>query len=70
MFDRETVIESIIDNDFESLFQPDNAYYDYSFFESILREGFKGYDNMTDEELMKECEERDISYLVGGNDDE
>jgi hypothetical protein len=34
-----------------------------------MRQGFKGYDNMTDEELMDECNERDISYLVGDDDD-
>ena len=35
------------------------------FLYALLKDGFKGYANFTDEELIKECEERDISYLFG-----
>ena len=35
----------------------------------ILHGGFKGYNEMTDNELAIECDERDISYLFGEDDD-
>jgi len=63
MFEREKVIDILIDDDIDAL-----HYDDYSYFVDILRSGFKGYDNMTDNELIKECIERDISYLVGEDD--
>ena len=64
MFDREKVIDILINDDL------DIQYSDMSHLEYMLFNGFIGYDNMTDDELIKECEERDISYLVGDNDDE
>ena len=69
MFDREKVIDILIDDDFaDAVVAEVND--DYSYLERIIRGGFIGYDNMDDEELIKECEERDISYLVGDNGDE
>ena len=65
MFDREKVIDILVDDDFLDIGEND-----YSFFEAILRDGWIGYENFTDDELIKECEERDISYLIGDNDDE
>lgn len=59
MYDREKVIETLIDDDFLDIGEND-----YSFFDAILKGGWIGYDNMTDEELIKECEERDIDYHV------
>jgi len=38
-------------------------------FISVLRWGFQGYYNMTDEELEQELRERDISTVFGENDD-
>jgi len=37
-------------------------------FISVLRWGFQGYYNMTDEELEQELRERDISTVFGEND--
>ena len=65
MFDREKVIELLIDDDFDAIFNLNCR--DYLF--DILNNGHIGYDNMTNKELINECEERDISYLVGENDD-
>ena len=42
-----------------------NEMNDLSVLAYILDSGFKGYRNYTDEQLMKELEERDISYLFG-----
>ena len=61
MFDREKVIEILIDDDFDAILTGG----DYGYLDEILRNGHKGYDNMGEYELIKECEERDISYLVG-----
>ena len=64
-FDRVKAIETLVQNDtieYESLLTQE-------FFIYLLMDGFKGYNNMTDEELMQECEDRDISYLIGECDD-
>lgn len=68
MFDREKVISSLIDNDLDYDSVLNTGFVDPEYFEQLMRTGFKGYDNYTDEELMKECEERDISYLFGEDD--
>jgi len=62
MFDREKVIDTLIADDLIQ-FNLDHVY-----FNDTLRNGFIGYDNMDDEELITECEDRDISYLVGEDD--
>lgn len=61
MFDREKVIELLINDDFDAIINC--GCYDYLY--DILQSGHIGYDNMTDNELVDECEERGISYLVG-----
>lgn len=62
MFDREKAIEELVDNDFDTVMNSD---YGVELLRSILDSGFKGYRAMTDEELMMELEQRDISYLFG-----
>ena len=45
-----------------------NSYVEHGWIDTlwyVLEQGFKGYANFTDDELIQECEERDISYLVG-----
>jgi hypothetical protein len=37
---------------------------------SVLKFGFQGYSNMTDEELEKELKFRDISTVFGESDDD
>ena len=61
MFDRDKVIEALINDDFDAIINCGS--YDYLY--DILQGGHIGYSNMMDNELIKECEERDISYLVG-----
>jgi len=61
MFDREKVIELLINDDFDAIINCGS----YDYLSDILQSGHIGYDNMTDNELVDECEERGISYLVG-----
>lgn len=66
MFDRTKAIDELIYNDIDTVAHFDGDYY----LEAILRNGFKGYINMTNEELIQELNERDISELFGDCDDE
>jgi hypothetical protein len=61
MFKRDEVIRLLIEDDINSYVE--HGYIDTLWF--ILERGFKGYAHFTDDELIQECEERDISYLVG-----
>lgn len=69
MFNRDKVIETLVDDDFNCIDSDNCLLNDRSYFYELMTTGFKGYDNMTDEELMQECDERDISYLFGEDDD-
>jgi hypothetical protein len=60
MFNRDDAIDELINNDMNTI-QNDDGWY----LSSLLRSGFKGYEYMTDEELMQELQERDISVLFG-----
>ena len=60
MFNREKAIAELVDNDFDTVMYSD---YGLELLRLILDAGFKGYRAMTDEELMMELEQRDISYL-------
>jgi hypothetical protein len=60
MFNREKAIAELVANDFDTVMNSD---YGLEFLRLILDAGFKGYRAMTDEELMMELEQRDISYL-------
>ena len=64
-FDRDIVIEMLIESDMQVILECQSEEYLFD----ILKNGHIGYDNMLDEELIRECEERDISYLVADNDD-
>ena len=64
-FDSQKLIDLLIEDDIYAIIK--NGCVDYLW--DILNGGHLGYSHMTDFELMKECEERDISYLVGENDD-
>ena len=65
MFDRTKAIEELVSDDMNTVFN-EGDYYLYA----LLKDGFKGYDNYTDDELVQELNERDISELFGDNDDE
>jgi hypothetical protein len=60
MWNRDKAIETLIGDDLDSISQ---GYVDGIWYS--LAEGFKGYNNMTDDELMQELQERDISILFG-----
>jgi hypothetical protein len=69
MFDRSKVIQELINSDVDYI--PEDEESDFivkDMLAKYLREGFKGYNNMSDEELIQECEDRDISYLFGNDD--
>lgn len=65
MFDRTKAIEELVSDDMNTVFT-EGDYYLYA----LLKDGFKGYANYTDDELVQELNERDISELFGDNDDE
>ena len=65
MFDRELAIQNLVDDDINNIMRDYNEMNDLSVLAFILDDGFKGYRNYTDEALMKELTERDISYLFG-----
>jgi hypothetical protein len=60
MWDREQAVGVLISDDLNTLYECSD-----SSVRSVLEWGFKGYFNMTDEELMNELMERDISILFG-----
>jgi hypothetical protein len=61
MFNRVKAIETLISEDIDTIvFNQATDYLD-----NILRFGMKGYCEMTDEELISELQDRDISYLFG-----
>lgn len=59
MFDRQKAIQELVDNDFSDIFNLGQS--EGAVLESILLNGFKGYDNFTDEELIRELNERLIA---------
>ena len=64
MFDREKAIQELVNSDFEYIMSGDGA----EILDSYLTFGFKGYYEFTDEELISELEQRDISSNFGEND--
>ena len=60
---RERLIERLINDDLEYDRLLDRTFVDPHYFEQIMRRGFKGYNNMTINELMEECDAQEISYL-------
>ena len=56
MFEREKVIAILVEDDFDDIIDRGS----YANLRDILRYGHDGYDEMTDDELIKECEDRDI----------
>lgn len=61
---RGKAIDTLLGNDYDTVMNDSDYLY------SLLQFGFKGYDNMTDEELEQELVDRDISTVFGDNDDE
>ena len=61
-------ITQLVDDDINRIINDYNEMGDCSTLAFILDEGFVGYRSYTDEQLMQELEERDISYLFGEDD--
>jgi hypothetical protein len=66
---RDNAIETLVDDDINSIFSMKGEFNDESLIAEMLYSGFKGYQNYTDEELEVELRERDISTVFGENDD-
>ena len=66
MFNRELAIQELVDNDFDTVMNSD---YGVELLRSMLDSGFKGYRGMSDDELIMELEQRDISSNFGDCDD-
>ena len=60
MFDRTKAIDELI-NDDADIILGEGDYFLYA----LLKDGFKGYANFTDEELMDELKERDMEMVNG-----
>lgn len=58
VFNRGKAIESLLDNDRDYILNGDGGGLEW--IEWVLRSGFTGYDNFTDDELVQECLERDL----------
>ena len=65
MWDRDKAIGTLIADDIDSIL---NSHY-IDTLNFILESGFKGYRNFSDQELMNELIDRDISTVFGDNDD-
>ena len=61
---RDSAINDLVNDDMNTI-ENDNGWY----LSSLLTNGFKGYSNYTDNELMQELKERDISTVFGDNDE-
>jgi hypothetical protein len=61
MFNRDKAVQCLIDDDYNTIMSGDAN--DYLI--NLLTFGHKGYNDFTDDELMQELTERDISYLFG-----
>ena len=55
---REQMVDRLVSDDMSTILT--EGYDDYLY--SMLLSGFKGYDNMSDQELISELNERDIPY--------
>lgn len=66
---RDNAIETLVNDDIDTILTSEGAYNDRFFLSVLLTEGFKGYANHTDEELEQELVERDISTVFGENDE-
>jgi hypothetical protein len=63
MFDREKAISVLVELLVEDFNQGVLC------LDNILIDGYRGIDDLSDEELMVELEDRDVSYLLGDNDE-
>jgi len=64
MYNRDKAINELIKSDFDYIMSGDGA----ELLDSYLQYGFIGYNAFTDEQIIVELEERDISAMFGEND--
>ena len=69
MFNRDKAVNALISDDIDTIIVSKEYYNDESYIDNILRVGHKGYEDYTDDELMQELQERDISTVFGNNDE-
>jgi hypothetical protein len=62
---RTQAIETLVNDDMDTFVSNDFDEY----VKDVLKFGFQGYNNMTDEELEQELNGRDISTVFGENDE-
>jgi len=63
------IIDSIIDNDIDNIVES-HGWDDHSYIADLLRDGMKGYENFTDQELIDEYNERfGDNPIIGIQDD-
>lgn len=60
MSKRDTMIDMLIDDDLNTIFTMKGEENDESLIAQMLYSGFKGYENYTDEQLVKEMNERNL----------
>ena len=63
LYDREKAISLLVDLMFDEFNQGALSLTD------IIIDGYRGLSDLSDEELMQELQDRDISYLFGDDDD-
>jgi len=59
-FNREDMIEALINDDIDSIMVSKNEFNDESYIDNILRVGHRGYEDYANDELMAELIERDM----------
>jgi hypothetical protein len=63
MSKRDTMIDMLIDDDLNTIFTMKGEENDESLIAQMLYSGFKGYENYTDEQLVREINERELNKM-------
>ena len=58
--EREDMIDALVADDLDTIFADNGDHGDSWMIDNILRAGFKGYENISDEELEQELRERGL----------
>lgn len=62
-YDRDKAIKALTELHYDDIIQG------YVSLKEMIVWGYRGIDDLSDEEIMMELEDRDVSYLFGENDD-
>lgn len=63
MSNRDVMIDKLIDDDIDTIFTMKGEFNDESLIAQMLYSGFKGYENYTEEELVREINERELNKM-------